>query len=233
MSHARRTGVIETPEIVGYDDAGEHEVLRWIAGDEIDGVDLGDDDRMREVGALVRRVRDSLASFAPPADAVWRLRPAGAAFVHGDLSPWNTVVRDGSIVGVLDWDQCGPGRPLEDLAYAAWVWVPLEAPDNIPAHWIVPARSLEGQKRRLRLLVDAFGLSAAERAGFISEIAYVMATAVGRVALGAMSGDDGMNNIWWDGQRVGTFGAAMTWLTDNWDEFQAALTTPQPTKGFA
>ena len=222
MRHARAEGVPEAPEVLGLTEQGHHERLRWVAGDEA-GVDLRDDSDLIQVGDLVRRVHDALATFTAPSDAAWRLRVPGPTFVHGDISPWNVVWDQGRIVGLLDWDQAGPGRDLEDLAYAAWVWVPLEAPDSVPTHWRVRDVSLPAQQRRLRLLVDSYGASAAERSSLLSEIAYVQATTAGRVAVGAMSGDEGMNNIWWDGQRVGVFGAAMRWLSDQWEPLSDAL----------
>ena len=215
----------EAPEVLGVVEGGRHERLRWIAGDDA-GVDLGDDPALCEVGQLVKRVHDALATFTAPRDAVWRLRLPGPTFVHGDISPWNVVWSRGRVVGLLDWDQAGPGRDLEDLAYAAWVWVPLEAPDAVPQHWRVRDASLEAQQRRLRLLADAYGASRAERAALLPEIAYVQATAAGRVAVGAMGDDAGMKNIWWGGRRVGAFGAAMDWLTRNWEPLSVALEGP-------
>lgn len=98
--------------------------------------------------------------------------------------------------GATGTDQAGPGRDLEDIAYAAWVWVPLESPDDIPGHWRVGDPSLDGQCRRLVRLTDAYGLAEEERSRFLSEVAYVQATTAGRVAVGASQGDQGMNKIW-------------------------------------
>lgn len=222
MCHARDAGVPETPAVIGTSTDASFERLAWIPGDDV-GVVLGDDETLKAVGRLVRRVHDALASFSPPLEASWRLRDGGTNFVHGDIAPWNVVWRQHAIVGLLDWDQSGPGRDLEDLAYAAWVWVPLERPDLVPGHWQVDDVSLSAQRHRLRVLADAYGMSASQRRTLLSEIAYVQATGIGRIARGAATGDAGMSNIWWDGQRAGVFGAAMQWLSNNWDSFSAAL----------
>ena len=71
---------------------------------------------------------------------------------------------------------------------------------------------------------EAYGLSSHERSLFLSEIAYVQAVTAGRVAIGSTHGDDGMRNIWWNGARVGVFGASMKWLGSNWASFDEALT---------
>ena len=223
MRHARTHAIAEAPVVLGLDGSGANERLGWIEGDDT-GVELGSDQDLRHVARLVRRVHDALLSFRPPADPSWRGRCHGPTFVHGDISPWNVVWRQGRIVGLLDWDQAGPGRDLEDIAYASWVWVPLEAPENVPGHWRVRNPSLPAQCRRLRLLADSYGLSSDERSRFLSEIAYVQATTAGRLAVGSAQGDAGMRRIWWDGQRVGVLGSAMRWLGANWASFGRALT---------
>jgi hypothetical protein len=73
------------------------------------------------------------------------------------------------------------------------------------------------------VLVDAYGLTTAERRRFLTEIAYVQAMSVARIALGAATGDEGMNNIWWEGRRVGVFGSAMRWLSQSWAPLEEAL----------
>lgn len=105
--------------------------------------------------------------------------------------------------GATGTDQAGPGRDLEDIAYAAWKWVPLESPDDIPGHWRVGDPSLDGQCRRLVRLTDAYGLAEEERSRFLSEVAYVQATTAGRVAVGASQGDEGMTRLELGGFRGG------------------------------
>lgn len=42
--------------------------------------------------------------------------------VHGDCGPWNWVLRDGAVVGLIDWDGAGPGSRLSEFGYMAWTW---------------------------------------------------------------------------------------------------------------
>ncbi|MEO3890370.1 phosphotransferase [Nonomuraea sp. B5E05] len=42
--------------------------------------------------------------------------------LHGDFYAGNTLARDGTIVAVLDWDECFVGAPEIDLAAAALEW---------------------------------------------------------------------------------------------------------------
>jgi aminoglycoside phosphotransferase (APT) family kinase protein len=48
---------------------------------------------------------------------------AAAGLVHGDLHPANLLIRAGSLVGVIDFDQLGTGDPAHDLM-VAWTFVP-------------------------------------------------------------------------------------------------------------
>lgn len=49
----------------------------------------------------------------------WRGPPV---WIHGDLQPGNLVVRDGRLVGVIDWGALGLGDPAPDLAAAWWTF---------------------------------------------------------------------------------------------------------------
>jgi aminoglycoside phosphotransferase (APT) family kinase protein len=42
-------------------------------------------------------------------------------WIHGDLHPANLVVRDGALVGVIDWGDIAAGDPAADLQ-VAWTW---------------------------------------------------------------------------------------------------------------
>jgi hypothetical protein len=68
---------------------------------------------------------------------------------HRDLSPKNTVYRDTPAgllpVTLLDWDLAGPGRRIEDVAFAGWHWATLGG-DADPVEL----------GRRCRLLCDAY-----------------------------------------------------------------------------
>lgn len=82
---------------------------------------------------------------------------------HNDFAPYNCVFQDGHLVGVIDWDVVCAGDPTWDLAFFAWHWVPLYAPAPDIA-W----RSLDDCQRRLRHIVDSYGLSS--RSDFVELI---------------------------------------------------------------
>ncbi|HEX6469499.1 MAG TPA: aminoglycoside phosphotransferase family protein [Streptosporangiaceae bacterium] len=51
--------------------------------------------------------------------------PGPAAWVHGDLSPGNVLVRDGRLSAVIDWGGVGVGDPTVDLI-VAWNLLPAD-----------------------------------------------------------------------------------------------------------
>jgi thiamine kinase-like enzyme len=64
------------------------------------------------VGKLVRNFHDAVASFVPPAGAVWQvLIPADGAEIvaHHDLAPYN-LVTGGSRWAFIDWDTAAPSN---------------------------------------------------------------------------------------------------------------------------
>lgn len=213
MAHARANGVPETPEVLGFDDAG-HEVLRFVPGDNDFGAGHLGEARLQAVGELLGRLRAALRSFADPQARTWRPPAGGPELAHGDVSPWNLVFSGDEVAGLLDWDFAGPNAPAYDVAYAAWTCVPLEP-------WT--DRSIDEIAHRLRLLVDAAGLDAAERCGLLATVAYSQTRVTFNVAHGDLNGELGIPGIWRGGRHVGRIGRAMAWLDEHWDDLEAAL----------
>ncbi|WP_308167905.1 phosphotransferase enzyme family protein [Catellatospora tritici] len=162
LRHLRAAGFTQGPAVHGFDGAGR-EVLDFIPG-EVPDYPLPEyaraDAALVAVGALLRRLHDASLGFTPPPGAVWQLPPREPAEVlcHGDLAPYNCVFRDGELVAAIDFDTAHPGPRLWDLAYTAYRFVPLSAPEN-PDFTAPP----DEQRRRLRLLSDAYGLDPGDR----------------------------------------------------------------------
>jgi hypothetical protein len=216
LDHARRSGLAEAPEVVGFDDAGD-DVVRFVPG-SCDAHALLDDAALVAVGTLLGRLRASLRTFVPGESMVWRTKGSGAEVAHGDVAPWNLVFDGDRIVGLLDWDFAGPNVATYDIAYAAWTCVPLE-----------PDRGLSPRDcaRRLAALADAAGLTGDERTGLLTTVAYAQARVAFHIADGGMTGELGLPSIWNGGRRMGGIGRSMVWLDEHWDELQHALRWPR------
>ena len=87
------------------------------------GLHNGDDDWFEvvagrvDVGAVREVWQQAVAAPAWRGPALW---------LHGDLHPANVVVRDGTLVGVVDFGELCAGDPATDLS-AAWILLPARA----------------------------------------------------------------------------------------------------------
>jgi hypothetical protein len=139
----------------------------------------------------LRELHDATADFTPPANAVWQVEPVPAALggsriIHRDVAAWNLLEKGGVITGLADWDLAGPGRLIEDFAYVAWHFTPLH-PELMGDGSAGPP--VADRPRRLRLLADAYGLSADERHQVLSEVAAFEVRQPARVADGSLAED--------------------------------------------
>jgi Phosphotransferase enzyme family len=170
LRHLQAAGFGGAPRVLGIE--GTREVLTFIGGDVANdpGWEPGRGHRLppyartaaalRGAAKLIRALHQAAAGFRP-ANSSYRFCPrppsAGEIISHGDLGPWNTVYRDGMPVAFIDWDAAGPVRPLDDLAAAAWTFVPLAPPRQLREAGFDPLPDLSA---RLRSFLDAYGLTA-------------------------------------------------------------------------
>jgi Ser/Thr protein kinase RdoA (MazF antagonist) len=77
-------------------------------------------------------MHDASASFSSRPDDRWYLpaRAPAEVICHGDVAPCNSVLRDGVVVGFIDFDTAHPGPRWWDVAYAVYRFAPLHAPSN-------------------------------------------------------------------------------------------------------
>jgi hypothetical protein len=169
LAHLRARGVTEVPEPLGVDTAGR-DVTSYLPG-TVPQYPLPSwvwtDDVLVEAARLLRRVHDASVDF-DRGGAVWRLPAHEPAEVvcHDDAAPYNLVLRDGHVTGLVDWDTAAPGPRVWDLAYLAYRLVPLGPAAADPAASGSAASDaaasgaaaipLPERARRLRLLCGAY-----------------------------------------------------------------------------
>lgn len=149
-----------------------HQVLEFLEAGGVEGVPRyrGLDQQGREVLTfLPGQVPPDLGFFtqAQCCQAVERMKafhsclrdfpgcPPGWTVCHNDLSPCNYVFQEGRPVGIIDWDAAAFGHPLDDLAYALWLWLDLGNEEY----------SYATVRQRMGVMLDAYGVAAGERPG--------------------------------------------------------------------
>lgn len=147
LGHLRLAGLELAPAYLGQDSA-DREILSFLPGAVPKDLGVFRDAQCVRAVQIIRRLHDALSTF-PGLEA-------GQTICHNDLSPCNFVFADlqGLPCGVIDWDSAAPGDPLDDLAYAAWMWLDIGNDEQNAAQ----------VRRRIRLFADAYGLPEARRA---------------------------------------------------------------------
>ncbi|MCX6522207.1 MAG: phosphotransferase [Actinobacteria bacterium] len=122
------------------------------------------DAALGSIARLLRRMHDVSTVIEFDADASWSAEMAdtigGDVFCHNDVCLENVVFRDGSAVGLLDFDFAAPGRREFDLASFVRMCLPVDE-DASAARlgWVSADRPA-----RLRLVCDEYGLDGPGRA---------------------------------------------------------------------
>ncbi len=167
----RTVGFTGASEPLGLSDTEEE--LRFVAGEVAIPpypAWAQTDDALASVATLLRRFHDASAQVsAPLLDGSWSDAfgaPAGAVICHLDVCLENVVFRDGVAVALLDFDFAAPADPLDDLAAFARMCVPVD--DGVRREQLAWTSIDVG--RRLRVLLDAYGASAEDRAGFVDRL---------------------------------------------------------------
>lgn len=175
------------PRLLGVDEA-RREILEFVEGqvgtltdEEPLATWFTTPEACRAVGRWIADFQRSQTGFVRDPTKPWRRAAGddpGEVLVHHDVSPYNTVRRaDGSLV-VLDWDFTRPGRTIEDLSWAAWMWAPLQAGDLWHREYSVrPGEDVTArQVTNLTALLDGYRPTAEQRARLADEITRQMST---------------------------------------------------------
>jgi 8-oxo-dGTP diphosphatase len=189
LGQLRAAGLTEVPQVYGFDERGR-EVLAYLPGrvPEPD-TEVPSETLLADAMRWLRRFHAAVAEVS--VDGPWRARAGGdlrpgELICHNDFAPYNVAASSTPtgerVVGVFDWDMAGPASAVEELAFAAWNWVPLWRP--------APAASAA---RRLEQMAAAYGdLSAVD---ILEGVAPRIDKALARIRVGQAEGDPGMMNL--------------------------------------
>lgn len=146
LTHLAAHGFQGCPRHLGPDHAGR-DILSYLPGHVPPKWHGHEDHQVASAARLLRQLHDATRGFAQQLGS-------GDVICHHDPGPHNTVFRHRSPVAFIDFDFAAAGDPLDDIAYLAWSWCLSSRADRAPA---------SQQLRQVRLVADAYGLTAAQR----------------------------------------------------------------------
>ncbi|MEP6624616.1 MAG: phosphotransferase [Acidimicrobiia bacterium] len=230
LRHLEQVGFEYSPRVLGIDERGR-EILTYIEGETAISHPWPEwawaDATLAEVAEIVRSFHDAVDDFRPTGARTWRfgtgpLGPAelasGEIVCHNDIAPYNIVVRDGRVVGIIDWDLAAPAIPAWDVAFTAWTFAPIHGPTLV--------RDLGAPVdvgRRLRLLCDAYDVE--DRAGFLDLVRRRMDASIDGIETWAAQGEPGFVRMIANGHVV-RMRTDQAILVAHRDEWSAALERP-------
>jgi len=112
------------PKFIGLTDDGR-EITTFLEGTSPEDLDYFSDQQLFRAGEIIKTLHNALSDF----DGC----KVGQTVCHNDLSPCNFMFMDGMPYAVFDWDTAEIGDPLNDVAYAAWMWGNIGDEDSSPA----------------------------------------------------------------------------------------------------
>jgi hypothetical protein len=221
LEHLERVGFDGAPRFLGVDDEGR-EVLRFIPGQaatEPDAEWALTDEALVSVAALLRRYHEAVASF-DPAGHVWPdfVPPEfrGGVISHDDPNLDNVIFCGERAVALIDFDLASPGSVVWDVACAVRLWAPLRDEPDMPDQ--VRNRSLD----RLRIFVDAYGLSRRDRPRVVDALLPAHERCYRVVRDAVDRGHDTFGRMWRDGGRERA-DRTRNWLASHDAEMRATL----------
>ncbi|WP_214405618.1 phosphotransferase enzyme family protein [Pseudonocardia lacus] len=221
LRHLEDVGFDGAPRVLGVDDAGR-EVLSYVPGEAVTAPAPAwglTDEALASVGRLLRRFHQAAADFDPTPYTWAHEVPApfsGGGIAHNDPNLDNVVFRDGTAVALIDFDLAAPGAPVWDVAATARLWAPLRAPVDV-----ADARRFRAL-RRLRILVDAYGLDEDGRGSLLAAVLDSHSWMCDIVQTGAVAGVPGFAE-YWTPEAVARNERARRWLRENAAGVAAAL----------
>ncbi len=156
-------GFAAAPVPISCDAAWERvSYLPGATGDLDSNSDMCAERALRSAASLLRDYHDCSALLLPrlAGERLWQLpsREPAEIICHGDFAPYNVVLTDGEVTGIIDFEAAHPGPRSWDLAYAIYRWAPLSSDVDVEG-----LGRLDDQIRRARIFADAYEMSVADR----------------------------------------------------------------------
>jgi aminoglycoside phosphotransferase len=114
LSYLERRGFSGAPRFLGLDGEGR-ESLSFVPGVVPSELGAFSDVQVDAAARLLRGLHDATVDCP--------LRGGSEVVCHGDASPCNCVFADWMPVAFIDFDNAHPGSRVDDVGYAAWLWL--------------------------------------------------------------------------------------------------------------
>jgi len=140
LDHLQKAAPGLSPAFLGIDPCGR-EMIGFLPGHVPTDLGSFSDEQCEAAARLIRRLHDALAGLPGLS--------ANQTVCHNDLSPCNFVFCDQTRLpyAMIDFDAASPGNPLDDLAYAMWMWLDIGS-DEQDAGFVL---------RRMQKMAHAYG----------------------------------------------------------------------------
>jgi len=228
LRHVRSRGFHGASDPLRVD--GDREVLVFVPGD----VPIPPypawaqtDRALASTARLIRGLHDASIGFADLgarwSDELNDPRPGDDPVVcHNDVCPENVVFRDGEAVALLDFDFAAPGRRTYDLACFARMCVPVDGDDDAAGLGWSPA----DRPRRTRLVADAYGCGAGQRAEMLECLDETIERGGEFVQRHVDAGEPGFVEMWEQMGGMARFDRRRAWWAGARPGFAHALRRP-------
>ena len=189
-------GFDNAPRFLGIDEENR-EILSFIEGSVPFGKNDWTDQQLIAAAKVLRTFHDATAGST--------LADGKEIVCHNDFSPWNIILRENNIVGLIDFDDAAPGSRADDFSYFLWTF--LELGSDI---------AVEVQAPKIKMLCEAYDFRDGKKlvGALLSQQERILTM---RIALSRTAADEESRNF--SVERINKIQSEIKWVKAN----QAAL----------
>ncbi|WP_413113565.1 phosphotransferase [Thaumasiovibrio sp. DFM-14] len=171
LTHLKHEQFGGAPQAFGFDEQG-NEILSYVSGEVYNYPLVGPIATTEALNSAAKQLRTyhdattSLFHLNSFNELHWQLptREPQEVICHGDYAPYNVVLQNDTVVGMIDFDTAHPAPRIWDVAYAVYCWAPFKT------HPYDALGTITQQTSRARLFCDAYGLVRSARTQLVDQM---------------------------------------------------------------
>ncbi|MBL1241425.1 MAG: aminoglycoside phosphotransferase family protein [OCS116 cluster bacterium] len=136
LNHLHQQGIDFVPKPHSIDPQAGVEQVSFVEGEVCNyplNAAFASETALISAAKLLRKLHDASIGFLNQltGDEIWMLPKYEPAEIicYADYAPYNVVVKNQHVVGIIDFDTCHPNSRIWDIAYAIYRWAPISRPD--------------------------------------------------------------------------------------------------------